>query len=221
VIRAEVLHSRVSLVGDLSPNSFAYVDADWLPSQPQLVPAVFADADGGLAWCDGPRVQPPTDLDVDTAAALTLQAVAEHAAAAVDGVPPRSIEVTGRGLISQQVRVIGRAAAERAKERPRAIIDSTGDPLVIADATRRVADLGIVVLVGEPLGQGFELNLYPDVHVRGLTLVGVAPPLHDSSFRSPSSESVGALEESWREALVRVRLNSFFQVTAPWYRLEA
>ena len=35
---------------------------------------------------------------------------------------------------------------------------------------------GTIVLVGESLGRTAEMNLYPDVHARGLTLVGVEPP---------------------------------------------
>ena len=116
------------------------------------------------------------------AAAFVFLAVAEDAAAAVKAISPQSVEIAGRGLIAQQVRLLVGAPSETPVERPQAIVDTTGDPSVIAHATRRVADLGTVVLAGEPLGRQFELNLYPDVHVRGLTLVGVAPPLHRNSF---------------------------------------
>ena len=69
--------------------------------------------------------------------------------------------------------VAARTSSETA--RPAAVIDTTGDPEVIADATLRVADLGLLVLAGEAAGRQLDLDLYPDVHVRGLVLAGVEP----------------------------------------------
>jgi threonine dehydrogenase-like Zn-dependent dehydrogenase len=194
------------------------VDADWLPSRPEHVPALVAESNGEIAWCDGSRLQAPEDLDPDVAAALVFLRVAKDAADAVKDIRPQSVEIIGAGLIAQQVRLLVGTDSDTSEERPRAIIDTTGDPSVIAGATRRVADLGTIVLAGESLGRQFELNLYPDVHVRGLTLVGVAPPLHSGSF--------GALDgdrplESWRDLLVRVHLGSFVPFGAAWYRVEA
>ena len=58
---------------------------------------------------------------------------------------------------------------------PAAIVDTTGDPAGIAGGLARVDDLGTVVLAG-PVPEGpVALDLYADVHVRGLTVVGVAP----------------------------------------------
>ena len=218
MIRAEVADGRVVLVGDLPPNSAAYVDVDWLPSHSEHVPAVVAEPNREIGWCDGSRVQAPADLDPDVAAAFVFLAVAKDAAAAVRAISPQSVEIAGRGLIAQQVRLLVGAPSETPVERPQAIVDTTGDPSVIAHATRRVADLGTVVLAGEPLGRKFELNLYPDVHVRGLTLVGVAPPLHRNSF-GDDRDSDRPLE-SWRDLLVRVHLGSFVPVGAAWYRVE-
>ena len=62
-------------------------------------------------------------------------------------------------------------------------MDTTGDPEVIRDSTRRLSAFGILVLVGEVLGRRLDIDLYPDVHQRGLRIVGVAPPLADPSRR--------------------------------------
>ena len=118
--------------------------------------------------------------------------------------------------------VAGRLGLERG-ERPRAIVETTGDPRAILDATRRVAELGIVVLAGESLGRGVaELNLYPDVHVRGLTLVGVAPPLQDARNSSTEPEPVDASLVAWcLDGLVDVRSGSLVPDDAAWYCVTA
>jgi hypothetical protein len=219
VIQAQVAHGGISLVGDLSPGSFAYVDADWLPSDVQPVPSVSVSAEG-MAWCDEPPLRLRGDLDPDTAAALALFALAEESAAAIRGIPPVSVEVRGRGLIAQQVRTLIGITSESTAERPRAIVDMTGDPAVIVDATRTVADLGSVVLAGEMRGRRAETNLYPDVYMRGLTLVGVAPPLRDPLRLAEWDADADPVRAS-RESLARMRLAELLPADAPWYRVSA
>ena len=225
LIRAEVEKAGVVLVAALPEGAVAYVDRDWLPASSRKVPSLVATSDGALAWCGGRPARIQGDLDSDTAATLVLLAIADEAVAIVEGTPPESIEVTGSGLIAQRVRALlkdgaaddGRSAAF---EQPRAIVDTTGDPTVIADATRRIADLGTLVLVGESLGRRAEMNLYADVHVRGLTLVGVAPPLEGagSSFAEPD---VGGTDvESSRELLVPASSGVPLPPGALWYRVS-
>jgi hypothetical protein len=215
----------VVLAAMLPEGAVAYVDRDWLPASSDEAPSLVATPDGALAWCGGPPVRMPRDLDHDMAAALVLLAVAHEAAAAVEGVPGDSIEVTGRGLIARQVRALvgDHSAADRRStpiEQPRAIVDTTGDPSVILDATQRAANLGTVVLLGESLGRTAEMNLYPDVHVRGLTLVGVAPPLqHDAPFGQTDADD--PLVASCREALVGAVAGTPLPPDATWYRVSA
>jgi hypothetical protein len=225
LIRAEVGRAGVVLVAALPQGAIAYVDRDWLPTASGEVSSLVATPDGALSWCSGRPVRMQGDLDSDTAAICVLLAIAQAAVAAVDGIPPGSIEVTGSGLIARQVRaVLGDRAADDARstcfERPGAIIDTTGDPRVIVDATRRIADLGTIVLVGESLGRRVELNLYPDVHVRGVTLVGVAPPLQHSGSVVAATQ-VGSLDvESTRELLVPVSFGAPLPLNAACYRLS-
>jgi threonine dehydrogenase-like Zn-dependent dehydrogenase len=102
-------------------------------------------------------------------------------------------EVVGAGALADALRA--RLPAPAAP--PAAIVDTTGDPAAIADALARVDDLGTVVLAG-PVPEGtVALDLYADVHVRGLTVVGVAPdgdggaPAGVEPGRTPADEKGG------------------------------
>ena len=53
MIRAEVADGRVVLVGDLPPNSAAYVDVDWLPSHSEHVPAIVAEPNREMGGVTG------------------------------------------------------------------------------------------------------------------------------------------------------------------------
>jgi hypothetical protein len=209
----------------LPPGAVAYVDRDWLPASPGEVPSLVAAPGGALAWCGGRPVQIPGNLDSDAAATLALLVVAEAAAANLEGITPDSIEIVGRGLIAQQVRALvkdpsGSNGWSTPIERPRAIVDATGDPSVILDATQRVANLGTVVLLGESLGRTAEMNLYPDVHIRGLTLIGVAPPLAHIGTVFSQSDLDDPLVASCREALVGVVAGMPLRHGAAWYRVS-
>jgi hypothetical protein len=162
----------------------------------------------------------PGDLDSDTAATLALLVVAQ-AAAALEGITRDLIEIVGSGLMARQVRklVAVRSAAERTQpiEGLGAIVDTTGDPRVIVDATQRIVNLGTVVLAGESLGHTVEMNLYPDVHVSCLTLVGVPPPLQNAG---PLFASTSVEVESSRDLLVPVSPGTPFPPDAVWYRIS-
>lgn len=171
-----------------------------------------------MAWCDGPPVQLADDADPDAAAALILLALAHEAASAVEGLPQGSVEVVGSGLIARRVRALVGGVTGATVERPRALVEVTGDPEATVNATRRVADLGTVVLAGEALGRRTEMNLYADVHLRGLTLTGVGPPLADAVVPSPPGEVDDVLLEWCRESLVHVSPDSPVPAGA-WYRV--
>jgi hypothetical protein len=225
VIRAEIDTTGVVLVAALPPGSVAYVDQEWLPISSGEVPSLVAAPEGALAWCGGRPVQTSGNVDSDTKATLVLLGVAQAAVAAVEGVSPDSIEVTGSGLIALQVRaLLGERSSEDDRsslfERPRAIIDTTGDPRVIVEATRRIAELGTVVLVGESLGRTAEMNLYPDVHVRGLALVGVPPPLQHAGALFAQTDADDPLVASCREALVGVNAGTPLKPGVAWYRVS-
>lgn len=223
MIRAETKSAGIVLQAELPAGTVAYIDRDWLPSSSGDVPALMAGPDGALAWPGGRSMRMPGDLDSDAAAALALLDVARTAAAILEGLAPDSIEIVGRGQIARQLRaLIGRLAGPYRQSgpvgHPTAFVDTTGDPNMIVNATRRVADLGTVVLVGESLGRTTEMNLYPDVHARGLTLVGVPGPLEHAG--APRVKKEDPLVESCREGLVGVVAGTPLVASALWYRLS-
>lgn len=55
---------------------------------------------------------------------------------------------------------------------PTLIVERSGRPEAILAATRRLADGGRLVLAGDTPDGRLDIDLYPDVHRRGLTLVG-------------------------------------------------
>ena len=144
--------TRVRLVAGADARGAAYADADWLGPSGEPAAALVVDGDG-----DGER-----------AAALVLLDLASRAAAEVAGAA--RVEVVGSGFVAGAVSALVGAGGDGPLA---AIVDTSGDPERIRAALGRLDDLGTLVLAGEPLGRPLELDLYPDVHVRGLRMVGV------------------------------------------------
>ncbi|MEY2522866.1 MAG: hypothetical protein QOJ66_1431 [Ilumatobacteraceae bacterium] len=107
-----------------------------------------------------------------------------NAATAIASLPDGSglVEVVGAGALAGEVRrLLGeRARVPRMDERPTAIIETSGEPAALETALQRVDDLGTVVLAGPLPTRPLALDLYVDLHVRGLTLVGVSPTMPQS-----------------------------------------
>ena len=100
-----------------------------------------------------------------------------NAADILDALPEASdrIEILGEGPLADDLRTrLGDRARPHPDAPPSAIIDTTGDAAAVVSTLRRVEDLGTVVLAGPPASKAVALDLYSDVHVRGLTIIGVA-----------------------------------------------
>jgi hypothetical protein len=95
-------------------------------------------------------------------------------AAAASG--PRPVEVAGSGELAAAIRAELGGEPGLSEERPGTIVETTGDVAEIQAALARVQDLGLVVLAVAPAPGSRDLDLYADLHVRGLTVVGVAEP---------------------------------------------
>lgn len=175
-----------SFVGGVEPHTVAFVDSDWLVGVADV--GVWALA---LAEED---------------AARALLAVAESAAAAA--APAQRPAVTGDGFVARRARELLGVEAGSAVPEPDVLIETRGDSASLLESTRRVADLGTVVLAGPPKGS-FQFDLYPDVHVRGLHLISAALP------EPPAAGD--RLREVERPALVR--LGEPVPPGAAWYRV--
>jgi hypothetical protein len=60
-------------------------------------------------------------------------------------------------------------------ERPERLTDTTGEVAEVERLLGEVRDLGVVILAGPPLSQDAAIDLYTDLHVRGLTLIAGDP----------------------------------------------
>lgn len=83
------------------------------------------------------------------------------------------VEVVGASPFADELRALlgDRTRPAHPDARPTAIIEASGAEGALESALKRVGDLGTVVLAGP--AKPNELDLYADLHVRGLTLIGV------------------------------------------------
>ena len=94
------------------------------------------------------------------------------AALAAVAAEPGGIEVMGDSATARALRELLSERLVPAGARPRIVIEASGDPRSIQQALGRVEDLGLVLLAETPAAPG-PLDVYSDLHLRGLTLVGV------------------------------------------------
>lgn len=169
---------------DLATDATAFFDADWLPDEGSAeVQALVARA-GALSSGEY-EVQIPHGVDAEDAAARALAHVARAAVAAVDGVVQGDVEVIGVGAVAFLARSL---LPSRPGLPVEAVIDATGNPATIAAALGRLPELGTLVLAGEMRRCEMDLDLYRDVHVRGLRLVGIANPLQERPAPTDAAE---------------------------------
>lgn len=99
------------------------------------------------------------------------------AAAAVAALPALDglVEVVGAGRLADAVRQLlgARVLLPHGDAGPAAIIETTGESSMLAAALGRVDHLGTVVLAGPTPPEPLSLDLYGDVHLRGLVVIGV------------------------------------------------
>jgi hypothetical protein len=202
---------------DLAPGAVGYVDADWLVANCAPIPAIIADS-GTLRWCDEQSVTLAEGADPAVVAGNALYRVAEDAVAALDQAALKCVHVIGTGVVAAAARMLleRRQVETNSEAPPSAIIDTTGNPELVMEATRKVAPLGAVVLAGEPLGRSLTIDLYPDVHVRGLRVIGVKRPFE--SRLSPFAADEQSLPDPFGETLVHISCGDIIEVgTGRWY----
>lgn len=192
-------HDGLTIEGDLPEGRVAVLDREWAPpGRSSAIPVVMlSDGDG--------------DTSERGAAAL-----AEIARAAVAAIPEGTVAVTGTGLVAAEarrlLRIVGRLVTEEQGSPPAGVIETTGKPSVLREATERVRTMGTVALAGESLARPYDLDLYPDVHLRGLRLRGV---------RRPEPGSGKRYEGDPRGGLQEVALGDRLDASAQWYCVVA
>jgi hypothetical protein len=156
-----------------APGWSAYVDADWIPSEAS-VPAVslLRGLDGTLTH-GGLTLTAPSDISADQAAAAVLEAVVRSVVEIAAACGGETVEVVGRGIIAARVRSVVNAAPGTGPVD--IVIDTTGDPVSITMMLTRLRDDGALILAGR--SQRMSIDLYRDVHRRGLHLIGAPNPL--------------------------------------------
>lgn len=183
----------VVFVGPLDAGHVAYVDADRLP-------------DGGEAEIEVLVVPEGATADDSGAHALgVLAAPVREALASFTG----RVEVVGDGAVARSIRAEW-SAQRSAGDAPDVIVDLTGDPEAITAAVSRLADLGTLILAGGPAARPVDLDFYPDVHVRGLRLVGVP----DAGNADAPASLVAC------DGPVEARVGRKVAAGAPWYRVS-
>jgi threonine dehydrogenase-like Zn-dependent dehydrogenase len=193
----------VVLIADLPPGRVAFVDGD-------AVDHATADPVDAIVLED--------DEDAPRRAAHAFAAVGEAVIEVLRGQPVGPVEVPGNGLLARLVRSpLGtRAASGPGEVPPVAIVDTSGSPDLIADALRRLDELGTLVLAGQASGTDLRLNLYTDLHRRSLTVAGVPAPALNGS---PPDHWQPPLD--WAQAeFRRVLVGATVPRGASWYLVE-
>ena len=84
------------------------------------------------------------------------------------------IEIAGDGAAAAELRRVLAGRLARDGARPAIVVETSGTAEAVQAALARVAVLGTVVTAGPAPEGPVALDFYADLHVRGLTLIGVA-----------------------------------------------
>lgn len=163
-------------VEELEQGTTLIVDADWLPPSRSGVVTPLVLRDGSAALDDG-RTAPLTLPDDHIASAIALVGdVLGEIERLIDG--SGHIEVVGSGVVARSLR---RSAIPGPSQ---TIVDGTGRTDSLRAALQRLPDRGLLVVAGES-PDVVDLDLYDDIHLRGLRLV-VAPRILDAAHAQTS-----------------------------------
>jgi hypothetical protein len=159
----------------------AFVDRDWIwPNSSRPVPALRVDTDGQLWWLD--RRLDGVSGEPQAHVGALIGAFADDVLAATAGIDPNTIRVTGTGVIAAEIRSRLGNSDGASSERPGAVIETTGDGAALTTACNEVRDRGLILLAGEPAGE-VDIDLYRDVHRRGLQMLGIPGLGHSRDVR--------------------------------------
>jgi hypothetical protein len=174
------------LLDGLSSGTAVYIDRDWVHGDgPMNVSSAI--------FVHGKEVRSPSGAmrlvgssDRDRVVWTMIDTLAE-AVAAEAGQRRAAARVLGGGLLASRIRARIKTSDE-VTEPAEVVIETTGSAAGTTRACSMVADLGTVLLAVTPLEGTLPYDLYPDVHRRGLNLVGVPDPAGDSDYEDVSTD---------------------------------
>ncbi len=197
----------------------AFVDREWSLRE-ESVPALLV-GDAEVAWWDGfdvcarhviaTKARDPQQVASDVIAALATTAVA-----AIADTARSHAAVTGTGVVAASMRALIGVSAPSSRagaghlddERLPAALDTTGSSEEIMGLAARLHDLGTLVMAAPQTPSSGAVDLYSDLHRRGLRVVGV-PPL-----------VVGIASPDVHISPAQPALLGQSTSSASWYRLE-
>jgi threonine dehydrogenase-like Zn-dependent dehydrogenase len=164
-----------------------YMDRDWIDGDgPMNVSsAIFVHGEEVRSPSGAMRLVGSSDRDrvvwtmIDTLAAAVAEEAGQRSAVA---------RVLGGGLLASRIRA-RITMNDDVTEPAEVVIETTGSAAGTTRACSVAADLGTVLLAVTPLEGTLSYDLYPDVHRRGLNLVGVPDPAGDSHHGQGSMDA--------------------------------
>jgi hypothetical protein len=170
MITATVTESDVRFEFVLDEGEVAFVDADWLPALGRGSVAAVTVGPDHVRWADQPLGATGDGREPIGLARSLLVATAREVVGRVGTGKPWEVHVPGRGATAAEIRRrLGLALAE-APSQPRIWVETTGDASALVTALGGVMDLGTVVLAAPARQPTIAIDLYRDVHLRGLHL---------------------------------------------------
>ena len=179
---------------------------------PDVEPGSVAFLDSGdeadVRWGRAYRPEP----SLDEVAAREFAATAKAATDAGRGVSPEAVQVVGGGILAALAqRILGPRGGAGA---PTVMLDTSGSAARIRDAVEHCDRLGTVLLAAPPVDAEVDVRTYADLHVRGLTIVGV--PWVDE----PTDEQAPPELVAWAQEQLAPLQPGAPVPSALWYRVE-
>lgn len=175
-------------IGTWPTDTVAFVDAEWLAGTPLDAAVLVLLVNGSELTFGERRFAATSAASPEVLALAALLEVADDAVQLALTSSPGPVTVTGRGIIAELVR--RRLPTASPEPSPAVIVDTTGDAETIAQAASDLADGGTLIVAGELAGRALPMNLYTDVHRRGLLVTGAQSLL--GSFPSAAAQSAAA-----------------------------
>ena len=149
-------------------------------------------------------------------------AVAQAVIEAVESAPPGRVAVGGQGIVAELVRRLLPSDRYGSDGPLAALVDTTGEAPTVEQGVEQVCDLGVVVLAAGPHGAEPVVDVYRDIHRRGLTIVGLAdPPSLTTTPDGPQALDALVIDLLDPPHLVTVQAGQLAPPTGRWYRVTS